>query len=139
MGNFLLPMLLNHWKGMAIVAAAAAIGAYIAFLHHTINNDQEMLDVAHDKMVKMSAEYKADVDQMAGSIRAQNDQVVRLMEDGERAHQDVATANQKAIAARKEADAKVNTIISGPVAIGCDNSILDAIHSAKTLTWDDPK
>jgi len=139
MGNLLLPILTKYWKGIAISAAVAALGAYIAFLHHTINADQDMLDVAHAQMTKLTTEYKADITQMATSITAQNAQIDLLKQQGEQAKADLSIANQNAGKVRQQSDAKVASILAGPIAAGCDNSILDLVQSSKTLIWDTPK
>lgn len=135
----LAPLILKHWKGLTLISATAAVGVYIAFLHHTINNDHIMLDAAHDQMTKMAAEYRADVDAMSAAIKTQNDAIDKLETAGAIAADKLKVANEKATKVRSGTNNQVNNILAQPQAVGCNNSIVEAISNVKDLSWESIK
>lgn len=132
----LLPWYLRFWKielGTIVVIVA---GCYVTSLQRTIDSDHIMLDAAHNQLVKMSAEYKADVEQMTQSIKTQNILIDELQKSTELAKQQLAAATYQSTLIKQSTDRQVNAILARPYTVGCDSSIMSAISYLPELSWD---
>lgn len=132
----LLPWYLRFWKAELAIVASVVVGIYIASLNQRIDNDQIMLDAAHDQLAKVTAEYKADMQQMTNSIKSQNALIDQLQKDTTAAKKQVALAEWQSTIVKQNADKQVNAILNRPTVKGCQPAIKEAISTLPDLFWD---
>lgn len=135
MGN-LLPWYLRFWKAEVAIGAAVVVGIYITSLNQIIDNDQLMLEKSHDQLVRVTAEYKTDVQQMTNSIKSQNAMIEQLQKDTDNAKKQVALAEWQSTVVKQNADKQVNAILNRPTVKGCQPAINEAISTLPDLFWD---
>lgn len=139
MGDVVLPWYLKFWKAELAVVAILAVGGHITYLNKVISSNEEMLTTAHTQLATITANYKTDTTALAGSIKSQNAVIESLQKQSSEANLKLAQATLKSDAVRDATNKQVNAILSKPVALGCENSIKQAIVGVQDLQWDNAK
>lgn len=136
MGEFLMPWYLKFWKEGVVAVVLATGGLYITSQNQVINSERKMREDAVERLVTVTAQYKADIAQMSKAIASQNSMIDDLAKQADDAKKQVALANWQSTIVRQNADKQVNEILSRPVAVGCQQSIDQAISTIPDLFWD---
>lgn len=134
-----LPWYVKHWRLIGVVAAAILISSYIALLHHRLEERAEMLKVANAELIKVTAQYQADVAHLKTAIYNQNAAITEAEAHTKHAKATAVYANSKAINTRTATDHQVNQILSQPKPTNAEAAISSLVIGVSYLQWDQIK
>lgn len=130
------PWYIRHWRLIAGVAVAAAVGSYILYIQANLHEQIVLTKKANDDLIVATTEYKVRTLQMTTAIRSQNEAIARYERAIEDAKLITNQAANKGATARAKADQQVQQILTQAKPATADAAVISLVDEIANLQWD---
>lgn len=129
------PWYVRYWREIGMLLVAISLGSVIAVLDHKVTVRNEELRIANDTLVRITAEYKADVQHLKAALETQNAAISIYEQKAKDAVAKVGNATTQSNVIRSNTDKQVLTILNRSKELTCEKSIESLIFGVNDLQW----